>query len=108
MKINMLKFYKKDGVIVRTDTENEKYSGCHFTYVFNRDVEVYWDHVSEFEMKRIIWKIVDPLSFEEFYLAINKLVWHKSLGMNGVSPNTVKALDSKNKYILFTFIREWM
>ena len=28
--------------------------------------------------------------------------------MNGISPNIVKVLDGKNKFLLFTFIREWM
>ena len=59
--------------LVETDAENAKSSGYYFTSVFNRYVQIDWDYVSEFNMKRITWKIADPLSFEEFNLAINKL-----------------------------------
>ena len=37
----------------------------------------------------------------EFNQAIEKMIPHKSPGLNGVSPNTIKALDNENRNMLF-------
>ena len=48
--------------------------------------------------------LADSITFEEFNNAIDKVYWDKSLGINGVSPNMIKALNVKNRWILFRFI----
>ena len=37
----------------------------------------------------------------EFNRAIKKIILHKTLGLNGVSPNVIKALDDENRNVLF-------
>ena len=41
-------------------------------------------------------------------MVIENLIWHKALGINGISPNILKVLDSGKQLILFNFIREWI
>ena len=41
------------------------------------------------------------LTKNEFNQAIEKMIPHKSPGLNGVSPNTIKALDNENRNMLF-------
>ena len=41
------------------------------------------------------------IQFNEFSFAINKLTLHRAAGENGISPNTIKALDKENRKFLF-------
>ena len=47
------------------------------------------------------------MNFQEFNVAIKKLTLHKATGLNGVSPNAIKALDDDNKLILFRLCAEY-
>ena len=37
----------------------------------------------------------------EFNQAIKRIILHKAPGLNGVSPNAIKALDDENRNVLF-------
>lgn len=42
-----------------------------------------------------------PLSYSEFLNAIKKFTHHKTAGLNGIPPNTIKALNEENRRTLF-------
>ena len=48
-----------------------------------------------------------PLSLLEFNIVIKKLPLHKAPGKNCVSPNTIKALNNKNKSYLFDICADY-
>jgi len=102
-----MKFRNEQGKIAILDTENTRLAGEHFTKVFNRNAEVDLEYVNRIPRKITLFELADPISFVEFTEAVNKLTWHKSPGMNGVSPNMLKTLDNKNKYVLL-FIKDWI
>ena len=49
----------------------------------------------------IPYRIVSYRNFRRCSLAIKKIILHKAPVLNGVSPNTIKALDDKNRNVLF-------
>ena len=65
----------------------------HTEKLFNSDVNIDGCILSKIKQKPV-FKIIDTtLQFNEFSVAINKLTLHRSAGENGISPNTIKALD---------------
>ena len=48
-----------------------------------------------------------PPSWKEFTEAVNDLTNEKSPGLNGVHPNTFKAMSPKNLKVYFNFILEF-
>ena len=51
--------------------------------------------------KPTLKQLNDPLTRMEFNQAIKKIILHKAPGLNGVSPNAIKALDDENRNVLF-------
>ena len=86
-----LKFRGDDGKSAITDRENAEIVGAHFTKVFNRNANVDWYHANKTKQKKVMHSLVDPISFEEFNIAIDKACWHEIPGINGVSLNMIKA-----------------
>ena len=78
----------------------------HFTKVFNWECHIDWEHINTIELKRCITKLDDELLFKEFNNVLDKLVWHKSLGFNRISPNILKLLDEEHYRVLYRFIKE--
>ena len=103
-----MKFRNEQGKIATSDTENTRLAGEHFTKVFNRNAEIDLEYIHRMLRKAILFELADPISFIEFTQAINKLTWHKSSGINRVSPNMLKTLDDENKYVLYLFIKDWI
>ena len=54
-----------------------------------------------FFRKPVLNHVNDPLSLIEFNKAIMKVILHKAISLNGVSPNAIKALNDENRLILF-------
>ena len=103
-----MKFRNEQGKIAISDTENVRLADEHFTKVFNRDAEVDMDYIHQTPRKATLFELANSISFVEFIQAVDKLTWHKSPGINGVSPNMIKTLDDENKYVLYLFIKDWM
>ena len=64
--------------------------------------------MSNVKNKRIIKSTGDPLSFTGFEESIKKFAWHKSSGLNDMTPNVAKSLDENNKRTSCDFVKEWM
>ena len=48
------------------------------------------------------------ISIKELNIAIDTLQWYKAPGRNGISPNTIKALNDENRLQLLKFMWYWM
>ena len=94
---NAMKFCDSKRNIAVTDKENTNLAAEYFNKVFNRDTEVDQKHVYSKKHKPRVDKLAEPILQEEFNCAIDKLTWHKVLGINSISPNLLKALDDYNK-----------
>ena len=105
VKDKVLKFRQEDGSINTADKDNMRIAGKYFKKVLSRD-EVDWNHLNKTEENRKMFEIADPIDFSEFEHPLNKLKWHKSPGLNGMSLSISKSLDKENKHMLLTFIRE--
>ena len=103
-----MKFKDENGELATSDAQNAFLVTKFFKKVFNRDADVDQNRVNGIKQKVIIDELGEPLCFNEFCYAINKLMWHKASGINGTSPNVMKYLDANNKMILFEFIETWM
>ena len=58
--------------------------------------------------KPVLNYLNDPLSLLEFNKAIMKIILHKDPGLNGVSPNAIKALNDENRLILFQICSDFL
>ena len=103
-----MKFYDSKGNIAIIDKENANLAAEHFNKVFNRDTKVDQKYIHNKNHKPRVNKLVEPISWEEFNCAINKLTQHKVLGINGILPNLLKVLDDCNRQVLFEFMRDWI
>ena len=63
--------------------------------------------MNDLSQKPINNNINSPLSWKEFIIAINKLTLHKDPGLNGISPNAMKALNDENMRVLFEICSEY-
>ena len=57
--------------------------------------------------KEMCHDIDGPLDFQKCNVAIINLTFHKTPGLNGVSPNTIKALDNDKTLILFRLCADY-
>lgn len=108
VQINDLKFIYNNGDIAVMDKDNVEISAEYLKKVFNRDASVDWEHVNRTKQKPVIEEFRSTITQIEFNMVIENLIWHKALGINGISPNILKVLDSGKQLILFNFIREWI
>ena len=70
---NSLKFKGEYKKVTTTYRENTVVSRKYFTKVFNREVEVDWNYTNKTEQKRIIIKLENLTSLDEFDNTINKV-----------------------------------
>ena len=102
-----MRFKLKNNEITTTDEEKAEILKNHFHDVFNSKIDIDWSIINELLQKEMCQDIGSPLNFQEFNVAIKKLTLHKATGLNGVSPNAIKALDDDNKLILFRLCAEY-
>ena len=67
----------------------------------NSKVIIDWDLLKQLKKKSTKEDLGSLLSDFEFSNAIKKLTIHKVTGLNDISPNVVKALNERNRRILF-------
>ena len=66
-----------------------------------------WDLLKELEQKSSKDDLGLPLSYLEFLDTIKKITLHKGGGLNGISPNAIKALNEENRRTLFDVCRQY-
>ena len=101
-----MKFCDSDGSIAISDKQNTKLAAEYFNKVFNRDEEVDWEYIQSKKCKPTVDNLADSINFIKFSAVIDKLSWHKAPGINGVSPNMIKALNNDNMVVLFKFTQD--
>ena len=92
---------KEDDSFTETDPEVVELLSKFLHSVYNRKINIDWEILNEIKDKPKSEYLDIPVSFYEFKEAIKKLVLHKAPRLNGVSPNAIKALNHKNKIIMF-------
>ena len=100
----IMRFRKENGEFTKTNKENVAELVKHFLKVFNSKVNIDWTLLDELKQKSIKEELGTPLSLKEFTSAIMKLTLHKSPGLNGISPNVLRALDSDNTKNCLIFV----
>ena len=96
-----MRFIKEDDNFTGTDEEVVEILATHFHKVYNSNIEIEWSVLDDLKQKPIRADMNLPLSLYEFEQAIRKLILHKSPGSNGVSSNSIKALNEENRIFLF-------
>ena len=96
-----MRFTKEDDSLTRTDGKFVEILAKHFHKVYNSNVEIEWSVLDDLKQKPIRADMNLPLSLYEFEQAIRKLILHKAPGSNGVSSNSIKALNEENRIFLF-------
>ena len=92
---------KGDNSFTETNSEVVELLSTFFHSVYNREIDIDWGVLKEIKNKPTLNYLDVLISFFEFKEAVKKLVLHKSPGLNGVSPNAIKALNIENEKILF-------
>ena len=96
---DIMRFANEDGTFTTSDEEVEILSKF-FHDVYNRNVSIDWSVLEEIKKKPTLKQLNDPLTRMEFNQAIKKKILHKAPGLNGVTPNAIKALDDENINVL--------
>ena len=98
---------KPDGTIATLDEYIVEVFKPHFHKVFNRQPKIHWPTLDLIKGEPVCGTICGGLKQTEFDNAIKSLAWQKAPGPNQVSPNAINALDSMNRNLLFTIIKEY-
>ena len=96
-----MRFIKEDDNFTGTDEEVVEILATHFHKVYNSNIEIEWSVLDDLKQKSIRTDMNLPLSLYDFEQAIRKLILHKAPSSNGVSSNTIKALNEENRMSLF-------
>ena len=99
--LDIIRFKKLDGSFTSNEKEIILILTEHFIKVYNSEVIIDWTVLDYLEDKPMKMSLNEALTFLEFKNAIKILTLHKAPGLNGVSPNAIKALDDDNMIILF-------
>ena len=105
---NRIIFRKANGSITSSDKEVIEVLSEHFTKVYNRKVSVDWDFIKKIKRHEIFYEISGVMTLSKLNEALFRLAWHKAPGLNGVSPNAIKALKWKYRFKLLDLILLWL
>ena len=108
VKKNPMRFKLPDGSFTKTDTERADMLHSHFSNVLNCNVSVDWNFIKSIKRFEVMHDISGLMSFSKLNLSLFELTWHKAPGQNGVSPNTLKALNGSNRNRLLKYINRWL
>ena len=97
----------KKGFFSESNEENLDLLSLYFQSVFNSKVNIDWEVLNDLSQKPINNNINSSLSWKEFIFAINKLTLYKAPGLNGISSNTIKALNDENMSVLLKIYSEY-
>ena len=74
---------------------------------YNNHKPVHPEATKHINQKCTFFELDDPITWEEFIFAVNKLKNDKTPGLNGVPPNTIKAMNKENLTIIFNFLQDF-
>ena len=97
----------ENGKMSVTDKEHMSVFYPHFQRVFNNHRDVDLSALERVKQRQIIWALNDPISWEEFDRAVNKLKNGKAAGLNGVPPEAYKAMNSDVRQKVFQHVRKF-
>ncbi len=85
-----------DGTQATNASENMSVFAPHFQQVYNNHRPVDPQFVEHITQQRTLWKLNNPITWEEFTKAIKKLKNAKAAGLTGVPPEVFKAMSACN------------
>ena len=95
-----MRFANEDGTFTTLDEEVVEALSNTFHDVYNINVSMGLSITEEIKKKPAFNQLNNSLTRMEFNQAIKKIL-NKAPGLNGVSPNAIKDLDDKNRYVPF-------
>ena len=85
-----------NGEMAMTDSENASIIGLHFHRVFKNHRLIDWPVLDKIKQREVMEKLYQPISWDEIKKSTTKLANDKAPGLNGVTPDSFKALDGEN------------
>ena len=79
----------------------------HFYNVYNKNRPFDPKAINDIPQRPFVDNLDRDILYSDFNLALKKLTWHKSGGLNHISPNALKALSTEHKMILFGYVKKW-
>jgi len=102
--ITPLCFKRPDGSTTSTDHDHLEVLQSHFNRVFNNRQSIDWSALDEVTQRKTRHDIGGPLTPAEFDAALRSLDNHKAPGLNGLTIEAIKALDTSNRSVLFNIV----
>ena len=93
--------------LLMTDAENASIFGPHFYSAFGNHRPIDWPVLENIKHRDVMEELNQPISWDEMKKATTKLSNDKAPGLNGVPPNTSKALDNVNLSWLMIFYNQF-
>ena len=97
----------EDGSLAKNSKDNMRVMYPHFQRVFNNHREVDTQVLEQLKQRRTLWEINDPITWQEFDRAVNKLKNGKAAGLNGIPPEAYKAMDADCRQRVFKYVQDF-
>ena len=97
-----------NGELAKTDAENASVFGPKFHRFFNNRRPIDWPVLYRINIRKVMDKPYQPISWDDIKKSTTKLANDKAPGLNGVPPNTFKALyDTNLSWLLLFYNQFW-
>ena len=96
-----------DGTLASSDKENMRVMQPHFQQVFNNHRPVDMTVLDLLRQRQTKWELDDPITWDEFDRAVNKLRNGKASGLNDIPPEAYKAMGEECRERIFRYIQEF-
>ena len=102
----IMQIHPPNGKMATTDAENASVFGPHFDRVFSNHRPIDWPVLDNIKQRDVTEKLDPPISQDDIKKATTKLANDKAPGLNGVPPNSFKALNDENITWLLLFYNQ--
>ena len=93
-----------NGKLATTDAKNASILAPHFERVYTAHRPITWDVINDIHQRDILFKIDEPIEWDEFIQAIRKIYNDKPPGLNEVPPDAYKILSNQKLDTLYSFL----
>ena len=93
--------------MAKTDAENASVFGPHFHRVFNNHRPIYWPVLDKIKQIEVMDELYQPISWDEINKSTTNLANDTETGLNGLPPNSFKALYDANLSWLLLFYNQF-
>jgi hypothetical protein len=103
----MMSMHLPDGSRASTASENMLVLSPHFYRVYNTHRETDPTLLAQVPQRRTLWELNDPITWNEFCMAVTKLKNAKAPGLTGVPPEAFKAMSATNLQHVYNYVNDF-